>query len=320
MSTSQKMLITDEAAWLEKRKGYVTSTEVSALYGLSKWKTAFELWHNKRGTLPEEKIEGNFITFGKIMEQPIVEMINIENPEWKIEPFPYFMFDDADKIGSSFDRLVTIQGKTGLLEIKTISYAKFMEDFIEHSEADIEATPMYEVQMQTELEVAGDYDFIVMAAFIADTRQLKYVFRNRDREVGNEIRAAVREFWSMPEAPEPEWERDKTVIAKVAPFLRKDTQLDATEDTEITELAAQYKASKDLIKQEESAADAAYAKLMMKLGDKNYAWTNTHKISVSDIKANPGKEITEDMVGEIIGIRAGYKRLTITEQKGNKNA
>lgn len=318
MPTSQKMLITDEAAWLEKRRAYVTSTEVSALYGLSKWKTAFELWHNKRGTLPEEKIEGNFITFGKIMEQPIVEMIKIGHPEWLIEPFPYFMYDDTDKIGSSFDRLIHIQGKTGLLEIKTISYAKFMEDFIEHEDGTIEATPMYEVQMQTELEVAGDYDFIVMAAFIADTRQLKYIMRQRDREVGNEIRAAVREFWSMPEAPEPEWERDKSVIAKVAPFLKKDSQLDATENTEITELAAQYKASKDLIKQEEEAAAKAKAKLLMALGDKNYAWTNTHKITVSDIKPSEGKLVTTDMVGTYINPRSGYKRLTITEQKGKK--
>ena len=38
---------TSEQAWLQQRAKDVTSTEVSALFGLSPYMTEFELWHRK---------------------------------------------------------------------------------------------------------------------------------------------------------------------------------------------------------------------------------------------------------------------------------
>lgn len=323
MGKAKAAKITDEAKWLEKKKRYVTSTEVAALYGLSKWQTAFELWHMKRGNIPHPEIDNNFLKFGKIIEQPICEMIVLEHEDWKIEEFPYFIYDDEDKIGSSFDRVVKINGQNWLLEIKSISYAQYMDKFIEHEKDDIEASPQYEVQMQVELEMASkfsSYNFAgcVMAVFILDTRELRYIFRDKDDEVCAEIRQAVRDFWTSEEPPEPDWARDKTIIGKVCPFLEPDTVMDATERDDIEELAAQYKASKDLIKQETEAADAAYAKLMVLVGTNKLIWSKGHKITVSDIKPNSGKPITQDMVGQITGARDGYKRLTITPQKKGK--
>ena len=53
----------------------------------------------------------------------------------------------------------------------------------------------------------------------------------------------------------------------------------------------------------------------MLLKDANYAWTNYHKITVSDVKQNEGKIITPDMVGTVVGKKSGYKKLTIKESK-----
>jgi len=309
--------ITDEASWLEKRKGYITSTQISALFGLSTYNTAFELYHISRGNIEQEFKENNFMLFGKIIEQPICEMINIEHPDWEIAPFDVFAYDDDDKIGSSFDRIVMIDGKKYLLEIKSISYGEYKKKFTEHSADDIEASPHYECQMATEMELVKDDGFhgVVMAIFILDTREMKYLFRTHDAEMGAALRQSVRDFWALEEQPEPDYAMDKSIIARVCPALNPDLQMDATKNNRITELAAQYKTSKELVKQEDKAADAAYAELLILLKDARYAWTNGHKISVSDIKANEGKPITKDMVGTITGKRNGYKKLTITATK-----
>ena len=314
--TTQYLQINDESAWLEKRGKYVTSTEISALYGLNPWMTAFELYHNKHGNIDTSLDDNNFLRFGRILEQPICEMILIEKPQWKISPMRVFAYDDTDMIGASFDRVVTLEdGRVGLLEIKSISYAKYKEKFIEHADDDIEAPENYEVQIQAQMEVIQRYDFCVLAVFILDTRQLKFIFRERDRELGAKLRQAARDFWAMEAAPEPDYARDKSILAKVAPSADPNNTLDATNDTRITELAAMYKAEKELEKQSKANADKFYTELIALLGSARYAWTNHHKITVSDIKPSQGKEITPDMVGEYIGAREGFKRLTISEVK-----
>lgn len=307
----QQMQITDETAWLEKRKGYVTSTEVAALYGENPYITAFELWHIKRGNIQPADISGeNFIRFGKLVEPVIAQMILLENPTWKIEPCRVFAFDDVDKIGSSFDYWVTIDGKRGLLEIKSTSYAEYKKKY-----EDDEAPVHYEIQAQVELELMPEAEFVMQVCFLADTRTLKYIPRQRDTEMGHAMRKAVREFWAITEAPAIDYERDKSVLAKIAPKCDPNRTLDATQDATTTELAAMYKAEKDLEVQSKKNADKFYTMLMERLGDAKYAWTNSHKITVSDVKATEGKLVTPEMVGTYIGARAGFKKLTITETK-----
>lgn len=307
----QYMNITDESAWLEKRNGYVTSTEVAALFGASPWMTAFELWHIKKGNIKRADLSGNnFVTFGKLIEPIIAEMILIENPEWVIEPCKVFAYDDDDKIGSSFDYWVTINGEKGLLEIKSTSYAEYKKSY-----QDDEAPVHYEIQAQVELEMMPEAKFIMQVAFLSDTRSLKYIKRERDSEMGIAMRQAVREFWAMEQAPQPDYSRDKSVLAKVAPQCNPNRTMDATSNNRVTELAAMYKAEKELENQSKENADKFYAELIDILGDAKYAWTNDYKISVSDVKPNAGKIITADMVGTFTGQRYGYKKLTITETK-----
>lgn len=311
--TTQYMEITNESEWLEKRKGYVTSTEVASLYGVQPAysPTAFELWHIKHGNIiPPDISKDEFIVFGKMMESVIVEMIKLQNPTWIIEPCNVFAYDDEYGIGSSFDYWLTIDGRKGLLEIKSTSYKYYKQEF----EAD-EAPVHYEIQAQTELEMMPEAEFIMIVPFIADTRSLEYIKRERDSEMGKAMRAAVKSFWDKKDAPAIDYSLDKSTLAKVAPKLDPERVMDATQNTRITELSSMYKAEKELEKQAGKNADAFYCELMELLGNAKYAWTNEHKITVSDVAENEGKLITQDDVGTRTGQRSGYKKLTITEVK-----
>lgn len=298
--TTQLMQITDEQSWLDKRQGYVTSTEVAAIYGLSPYVTHYELWHQKRGLLPIVREENNFMLFGKLMEDVVCQMVLHEHPDYKIMPMRVFAFDDDDKIGSSFDRVVTTPDKgTGLLEIKTTSYKYWKEKFIEEN-GHIEATTQYEVQFQTELEVINKYDWILSVVFIADTRTLKYIWRDRDREMGLVLRQAVKDFWKSTEPPEPDYSRDKSAIAKLMPKAEKGKSLDATQNDRIIYLSSAIRNEKDLEKQSATNAETFTAELLTLVKDYQYVWTDTHKISVVDSKT-------------------GTKSLRITEKGAKKD-
>lgn len=314
--TTQLFKIENEKDWLEKRKSYITSTQIPALFGLEMdyAPTAFELFHITRGNLEDSFKANKFTIFGKLVEPTICKMINVEHPEWIIEEYPFFAYDDTDRIGSSFDRFVRIGDKKYLLELKSTTYGEYKKKFTEHAEDDIEAPTAYEVQMQTEIEMvkAEGFDGILMAVFIADTRELKYIFRTHDETMCNAIRIAVKDFYSLTVAPEPDYAKDKSIIARVAPAADPKNEMDATENQRVTELAAIIRASKDLIKQEEAAAEAAQAELMMLIGTAKKVWTNSHKISIADIKPNVGTLITAEMVGTFYGAKNGYKRMTIT--------
>ena len=129
--------------------------------------------------------------------------------------------------------------------------------------------------------------------FIADTRTLKYIFRERDREMGGAIRKAVKDFWSSTKPPAPDYARDKSAIAKLMPKMEKDKSMDATEDARITELASMYMGEKQLIKQAEENAEKFSAELLTLVGDYNYVWTNHHKITVLDTKNGKQLRIKE---------------------------
>lgn len=298
--TTKLMQITDEKSWLAKRQGYVTSTEVSAIYGLNTYTTHYELWHQKRGLLPIVREENNYMIFGKLMEQVVCDMALIEHPDWKIMPMKVFAYDDEDKIGASFDRVVTVPDRgTGLLEIKTTSYKYWKENFIE-SDGIIEATPAYEIQYQVELETLNKYDWILSIVFIADTRTLKYIWRDRDVEMGKVLRQSVKDFWLSDIPPAPDFARDKSAIAKLMPKAEKGKSMDATQDARITELSAMYLSEKQLEKQSKENAEKFSAELLTLVSDYQYVWTNHHKISVVDSKT-------------------GTKSLRITEKGGAVN-
>jgi hypothetical protein len=56
----------------------------------------------------------------------------------------------------------------------------------------------------------------------------------------------------------------------------------------------------------------AKLELMNTSQDKASVKCGEHKMSISNVASNPGKEITPDMVGTLIGKRSGYTNVRIT--------
>lgn len=276
------MTITDEAAWLEKRKSYVTSTESASLFALQmpSLPTAYELWHIKRGLIDGNVAENARMVWGKRLEHAIAEGIAQDNG-FHLMPMNAFAYDDDAKMGSSFDYVIQLSdGTLALLEIKTVSYRDYKEKFIEDSDSDfIEAPAYYEIQVQHELECLDKYDRCLLAVFVMDTRDVKMLWRNRDRDMGAALRKKVREFWDMAEPPPPDMLADSDLLARMQRANSTDKAYDASADGDFEIAFMAYTQETQKEKSAEQAKKIARSRMVMAMGDCNTAWCNSGRVT-----------------------------------------
>lgn len=279
--TTNIAAIADEAQWLEQRKQYITSTESASLFGLNmpSMPTAFEIWHIKRGLIDKAIDVNSRMVWGRRLERSIAEGI-AQDHGWKIVPLRAFAYDDQDKIGSSFDYVIETPDRGhGLLEVKTIAYRDWKEKFIEDDETDfIEAPAYYEVQVQHEMEVLNKYDWCCLAVFIMDTRDVKLIWRDRDRVMGQAIRNKVKSFWSSTEPPPPDLLADSDLLARLHRANSSDKVLDATELEGFDLLVQSYLDETRKEKQAGDAKKSIRSQIILAMGDHNAAWCNLARV------------------------------------------
>src|SRR3990167_2101863 len=106
----------DEAHWLAMRREVVTSTEISSLFGLSPYCTEFELFHRKKENLEVEFDPNARVIWGMRLQKSIADGVAEDNG-FKIRLMNEFIYDDQEKLGSSFDYAIE---EDGLLEVKNL--------------------------------------------------------------------------------------------------------------------------------------------------------------------------------------------------------
>lgn len=285
--------ITSEEQWLKDRESYITSTETAALFGceMASTSTAFELYHIKRGDLPKPEFDDPFLTWGRRLESVIAEGVAEDNG-WELRPLDVFAVDDEYRLGSSFDYIATDDDGDFLLEIKSTSFSEYMKKFIEDDEKDdnglpvfIEAPAYYEIQVQTELEAYNDVDGVdnieraCLCVFIADTRQVKLIWRDRNKDMGNRIKEKAKWFWESKTPPSPNLEKDADLIASLHRANNKDSAYDGTEDSDFDIDVMSYIQESENEKRAKLAKDRLKSKIILAMGEHNSAWCNTGRVA-----------------------------------------
>jgi predicted phage-related endonuclease len=190
---------TTREAWLGKRLADVTSTESAALFGMSPYMTAFELWHRKRSGLVPEFNGSERVAWGNHLEAAIAAGI-AEQQGWTVEPMKDYWRRPDERLGSSFDFVITnhASGEPAHLELKNVDFMTFKRDWIKHEDGTIEAAAHIELQVQHQLAVSG-FPRAYIGALIGGNKGL-VIERERDEQVIAAIRAKVAEFWRTVDA------------------------------------------------------------------------------------------------------------------------
>lgn len=319
---------TDEAHWHAMRAQDLTSTDVAALFGLSPYKTAFELWHEKRSGEVAQVKDNDRMRWGRRLEAVVAEGI-AEERDWAIRPFKDYGRLPDIRLGASFDfRILTpirhaeqpdgsaigeYDGDTpddAILEIKTVDFLAFRNGWTIEDDY-VEAPAHIELQVQHQMLVSG-----LRRAFIGvliGGNRIEVLEREADDQVHAGIIAAARTFWASIEAgiaPPPVMPDDARAVIRLNQHAEPGKLLDVRENPYIVELVRQYDYLGRQAKQVADERDVVKAELLQAIGD-------AEKVIVDGFSVSAG------FVGpaEIPAFtRQGYRNLRITAKKPAKVA
>ncbi len=270
-----------EEKWLELRKHDITSTQMAALFGCSKYLTPFELWHIKKNNQLDQFEESERTKWGKRLQESIARGI-AEDEGIEIDPKTEYIRLLDHRMGSSFD--YAIRGG-GLAEVKNVDKSIFYEEWIVDGE-NIEATPDIEIQVQHELCVSGE-PFAWIWALVGGNKPV-LIKRLPDKALHEKMFLKCDEFFDSIEKniePEPDFERDAKFIAKL--YSHADKEKTSAADDEIEGLAAHYKIQQNAEKEAKKQKEIIKAKILVAVGDTAKVLGSNFSISLSTIADTP---------------------------------
>lgn len=310
MPDKMSILPQSEEHWHQLRLQDVTSTQSAALFGLSPYSTAFDLWHQKRDQKQPEHRQSGRMKWGLALQDVIGQAVAAER-DWKIRRLNCYMRLPDVRMGASFDfEIVSNERGPGILEIKNVDSLIFRNDWLQEGES-IEAPAHIEIQFQHQLYIAGRSWGAI--AVLVGGNDLRVITRDQYQDVGESIEAKVRDFWASIHAgtpPEPTYPRDAAVIKRIYGFADPGRLCDARTDDELTALCEAYAAARDREKQAKEDREVAHAKILIKIGDAEKAI------------AGNGYTISAGLIGptRIEYDREGYRNFKLTKRKEKQTA
>lgn len=308
--------MTDRDDWIAEKAKAISSTEVSALFGMSPYQTAYELGVEKQSGKVGEFAESERMTWGKRLQDAIAQGIAddhgvlIEGSQYEFMHHP-----TVPRMGSSFDyRIVGVSERAeaspivklfyehgpGLLEIKNV------DSLVYKNWPKEEAPEHIEIQVQHQLEVA-ELKWAVLAVFVGGNRTVIYL-RMRDEEVGIIIAQKVRKFWADFDKgilPPPVLPADANIIIKLNQYADPNSVFNAQGDETLATLCEEYLSAGEVARQASEAQKSIKAQIFTYIGHAEKALLDQYRLSAAmrapvDIKAHT---------------RAGYRDIRITRLK-----
>jgi len=275
---------TTKKAWLGQRAKDITSTEISALFGLSKYMTEFELWHMKKNQDILE-LDDNFrMKCGRVFE-PIIAQLAIEENGWSGEEFKDYCRLKDERMGSSFDFKIGTEHGVGLMEIKNVDSLIFYKEWKKDTDGNVMAPPHIELQLQWQLMITGlDYGYLV--AFVGGN-DLKTLYRPRNEKIIEAMRTKAKEFWKSVDennCPAPDFEKDSGFILKLFKYSDPDKILELDGQGHIYSLASQYNEAREAEKNAKAKKDSVKAEIIMSIKDNSKILHSSFKISAGTNK------------------------------------
>lgn len=212
----QREIVTpkDEQHWHEMRSKVITSTDVAALFGISPYLSAYELWHRKKNVQVVALEPNQRMLWGNRLEKAIAEGI-AEDCNFNVRPMKEFIQIPTWRMGSSFDYAI---GDDGILEVKNVDSLAYKDGWLISGDQ-VEAPSHIELQLQFQMLVSGRTHGSI-GALIGGNRVV-LISREADLQIHESIKAKVAEFWESIDAnrePHPDFKVDAEFISKINGF------------------------------------------------------------------------------------------------------
>ncbi|WP_321336511.1 lambda-exonuclease family protein [Breoghania sp.] len=206
-----------ESTWKKLREGQITATAAAALFGVSPYMTAYELYQVLTGTLSVEIGENERMTWGKRLE-PVIAAGICEDNGWNIVDARRYMFAISticDHMAASPDFLIEDPARpelgVGLLEIKNVDKFVALDSW-----EDEEAPAHIEFQLQHQMGATG-LKWGAVGALVGGN-SVRTIERTHDAEVIGEIMRRINDMCQRVaerREPSPDWLKDYDTIRAV---------------------------------------------------------------------------------------------------------
>lgn len=324
--------------WHEARAHVVGGSEIAALFDVEDDGAGFishrELWETKRGTMPPKPFKEP-MRWGVRMEAVIVEAVreelglnvfswNSSDLELSAITLPpgvalhqttkgAMLTHECGLGGNPDGLLVAPDGQIEGVEIKNISSFALRTLWPDGGET---LKPSYELQCRAYMELTGFRRWHVFG--LVDGCKLRQWTVEHDATIGAGLIASVRKFWQSIAANEPPpWSiaRDGDAIKR----LWNATDAAGTEsrdgDATFVALLDEYTSARAERLAAEKREESAETRLRLAIGELESITADGWTVTAKKSKPTPGKLITADMVGTLIGAREGSRRLTVKPPK-----
>lgn len=308
MLTREFITPRDEAHWLELRKSDLTSTMVPALFGCSPYSTAFQLWHEIKHDLPSSFEDNERMFWGRHLESGIARAVGIKE-EIRVAPYKDYIRVPELRLGSSFDYVELVETDdlppleaegqppqkfltpSAIIEIKNVDGLQFKNGWKEDEDGNLEAPLHIEIQIQHQMLVSG-INVCKLRALVGGNKVVQ-INRQANPEFQQMILAKCAAFWHSIDnnlEPSPNFAKDAEFITSLYKFVRPGLEVDGTTSERLLELAHDYKAAAEAIKQLEVNKQAAKAEMLTIIKDAHKVYGDGFSISAGEVKPTIIKE------------------------------
>lgn len=195
----------------QDRTKFIGGSDAAAVLGLSRWRTALQVWAEKTGQVEAEDISHKMpVRLGKKLEQTVAELFT-EETGLKVEEGFIDYHADYDFIEAEIDRMVV--GENAHLECKTVT--PWMADEWADNAIPVE----YEIQVRHQLAVTHhDHAYI---AVVIGNQDFQWRKIERNKKVEAELIKKEVAFWNdfvlTKEMPFIITNRDSDVLYQLYP-------------------------------------------------------------------------------------------------------
>lgn len=231
--------------WHAERAKGIGGSDIAAVVGLSPWKSAFSLWHEKKGNIPAGDIDPELAYWGNTLEAVIADRFAADHTEYVVAPGGTHV-GNVEWARANPDRLLHDHGDpfpsnkpTAVLEIKT---ARFPDGW---GKTGTDEVPIhYRCQVAWYMHVL-DVDTAHIAVLIGGSDYREYTIP-RDRTDEASLLGAAESFWQSVQADdEPPLDVSDSTYQTVRK-LHDDIDEDRTEELAANLVSAFHTTKQDL--------------------------------------------------------------------------